>query len=62
MNVFHKLFGYLFGQAQKEPTRTPGANAGEWDAVLSKCDLLKARDWIVDMHRFSNEEAEKQGG
>lgn len=62
MNIVQKLFCHLFKQAQKEQPRTAGTRAGQWDAMLSNCDLLKARDWIADMHGMENAEAEKRGG
>lgn len=47
------------------PTEAVEASHGqvaEWDAVLSKCDLLMARAEIADMHRMQNAQAEREGG
>jgi hypothetical protein len=38
------------------------AGATQWDAILAECDLLMARDEILDMHRILREQAEREGG
>jgi len=53
MNVFHKLFG--------DPSKK-GRETKSWDAVLSKCDLLMARDEIAEMHKMLNAQGEREGG
>lgn len=54
MSIFHKLFG----DSSKIP---PASKSGQWDAMLAKCDLLMARDEIMDWHKMMNEQAEKKG-
>jgi len=65
------LHTHFVWKASTRPTtqsHTPGASgsprakAGQWDALLSKCDLLMARDEIADMHRKLNAQAEREGG
>jgi hypothetical protein len=36
---------------------TPKSQASPWDALLSKCDLIMARDEIVDFHRIADKGA-----
>lgn len=54
MSIFQKLFG-------DSSKKTHGTKAGQWDAVLDKCDLLMARDEIADWHKMLNSQAEKKG-
>ena len=55
MSIFQRLFG-------SASTKAAGSKLGQWDAVLTKCDLLMARDEIADMHRMLNAQGENEGG
>jgi hypothetical protein len=55
MNIVHKLFGDTSKQM-------PEAKAGQWDTVLSKCNLPMARNEIANMHRMLNAQGERNGG
>ena len=55
MSIFQKLFGYW-------SKKGAGSKAGQWDAVLVKCDLLMVRDEIAAMHRMLNAQGEKASG
>jgi len=35
--------------------------AGQWNAILAKCDLQMARDQIADMHRMLNAQVKESG-
>ena len=52
----------LIALPSSKPSGPPRAKARRWDAVLSKCDLVMARDEIAAVHKQLNEEAKRKYG